>query len=88
MSIQLVPTPRFLRDVASVSNEVRKRLEKSILQFIQDPSHPGLNFETLKGKKIRFSIRVGRNHRVIMRKDAPDCYIPLHVATHDVYRKL
>lgn len=88
MSVQLSLTLRFRRDMAKISAEVRKLLDKSVLQFAQDRYYPGLHFELIRGSQNLYSIRVGRNHRVIMEEDGPDSYILLRIATHDVYRKL
>ncbi len=88
MKTRLSETPGFRRDVKKISAEVHKRLEKSLNQFLLDRNHPGLHFEVIKKSRNLYSIRVGRNHRVIMKEEAPDSYILLRVAVHDVYQRL
>ncbi|MBF0422887.1 MAG: hypothetical protein HQL73_07830 [Magnetococcales bacterium] len=88
MSVQIVASPRFFRDMEKISEEVRKRLDKSLQQFIQNRYHPGLHFELVRGSQDLYSIRVGRNHRIILQEDGPDSYILLRIATHDIYQRL
>jgi len=86
--IQLHVSPQFERDLQKIGSDILKRVEKSLRQFVQNPSHPGLNFEMMAGYSNRFSIRAGKNHRILLKKCGLDCYTLLRIANHDVYRKL
>jgi len=45
--------------------EVREKARAAYRLFKQDPYHASLQFKELKGKEGLYSVRIGRNHRVL-----------------------
>jgi hypothetical protein len=64
----------------------RKRVFTALDQFAENPWHPSLNFEKVKGTAY-CTIRVNRGDRIALLKTGPDGYDLIDVGSHDyVYR--
>lgn len=61
-----------------------KRVLLAVNQFLDNPDHPGLNFEALHGKRQRrlYTIRASKELRVLMAREG-DTMVLLHAGHHD-----
>lgn len=58
---------RFRALYAELPEDVRLRARHSYRQFLQHPSHPGLNFKKLGGHSDVYLVRIGRGYRALGR---------------------
>lgn len=61
-----------------------KRVLLAVNQFLDNPDHPGLNFEALQGKRQRrlYTIRASKELRVLLARE-DDATVLLHAGHHD-----
>ena len=53
-------------------------------RFLEDPSHPGLNFERMQGRPGFWSIRTNKGFRIILKEtDDPSTFMLADVGKHD-----
>jgi hypothetical protein len=80
-------TERFQKAFHALGPEQQQRAAKSLELFEENPRHPSLHFEKLTGSVYR-TIRVDRNHRIVLREADDGVFDLLDVGTHDyVYRR-
>lgn len=84
MKLRLRFSDRFVKQYKKLHPQVQRQTDKAIAMFMGNSYHPGLHFEKLKGFEDIHSLRVNRNHRILLRK-CEDCYECFAVDTHDVY---
>ena len=68
----------------------RERASRTLLRFMDDPTHPSLNFEALKGRAGYFSIRATLSIRVLLREESDEggvLYVAIDVGSHQIYRR-
>jgi mRNA-degrading endonuclease RelE of RelBE toxin-antitoxin system len=81
--LQLSPTPRFTRAYKALPQEAKDSVQKAIRQFMENPRHPGLHFEKLKGSAYR-TIRPDRGkYRIVLRGDGTSFEL-VDVDRHDI----
>ena len=66
----IVETSAFRRDLRRLPNEVKDKLDVA-LDRLADTSHPGLRFKPLDHGEPVWSIRVGKDHGLLLRRDPP-----------------
>ncbi len=82
----------FIRDLAKLSPQVRKKVRQRLKLLLQDFGYPSLHTEKLQGAVFAgedvWSIRVDRNHRIlfVIRKEE-NAYFLIAVGKHDIYRR-
>jgi mRNA-degrading endonuclease RelE of RelBE toxin-antitoxin system len=81
------PTTRFENAFKGLSHEVQKAVMKALLKLIDNPSHPGLNLESLRGAPGYYSIRANRGFRIILLQADPTTFDLIDVGPHDIYRR-
>jgi len=76
----------FLLRLGKLPSAVHARIVKWALKFQQDPTSPGINYETIKGGRdanLR-SVRIDQDWRgIVFRPERGDLYVLLHVDHHD-----
>lgn len=80
----------YFRALAKLSIQDRKRADKALMRFIENPGLPGLHFEPIHGEPGLFTIRAGRAIRVVLRRDEDSSgvvYTAVNAGTHTVYRR-
>lgn len=84
--IRLKPSARYLKSLAKSGEPIASRAATAIKRFYEAPKSPGLNFEAVKDRPGFFTIRVGRNFRILLKaeedKDGP-YYLLADIAPHD-----
>lgn len=73
---------KFLRNNASLLNKTIK----TISLFRQNPKHPSLNLEKLKGSEI-WTIRIDRGNRIFLNWINKETALFIDIGKHDKYRK-
>ena len=89
--IRLVATARFNRRRKRLSPDYRKRCDKALERFVENPEYPGLRFEGLAGRPNYYSIRVSKGFRIILKRSEDEhgsLFTAVSVGPHDVYRNL
>jgi mRNA-degrading endonuclease RelE of RelBE toxin-antitoxin system len=69
-------TKNFERAYGKLAPQVRDRIDEALRQFEENPRHPSLHFEKLKGSSYR-TIRVDRKRYRIVLRDADDGVLEL-----------
>jgi plasmid maintenance system killer protein len=63
----------------------RRDADAALSAFVRDAAIPWLNFEKLRGFRRLYSIRMNRNHRIILiRTDEPETYEIWDIGPHDI----
>jgi plasmid maintenance system killer protein len=87
--MKVVQTGRANRLLRKLDPLVRRDALSALNAFAADSTARGLHFEKLRGFRTLYSIRIDRNHRIILRRtDAPDTFEIEDIGPHDVYRRL
>jgi mRNA-degrading endonuclease RelE of RelBE toxin-antitoxin system len=84
--IRLKISARFSKNLAKIGEPIASRAASAIKRFYAAPKSPGLNFEAIKDRPGFFTIRVGRNFRILLKaeedKEGP-YYLLADIAPHD-----
>jgi hypothetical protein len=59
----------------------------ALARFMENPNHPGLNFEALAGRSGLFSLCASRKVRIILRRSDDGGFVAIDVGPHDIYRR-
>jgi len=87
--MQILRTVRGDRLLRKLDPSLRPSAFAALDAFLADSGAPSLNFEKLRGYKTLYSIRINRNHRIILRRtDQADTFELWLIGPHDVYRRL
>ncbi len=87
--MRLTPTERFGKDLAAMNEAQRERVQRALQIFQENPRHPGLHFEKLRGHRSLHTIRVSRSARILLRATAdPEHFELMRVGPHDLYDRL
>lgn len=80
-------TRKFDRSLQALAHDRQVRAAKSLQLFSDNPRHPSLHFEKLGGSDCR-TIRVDRNHRIVLIEVSEDVYEVIDIGSHDyIYSK-
>ena len=63
-----------------------KKTKKAVRIFIQNPNHPGLNLEKLKGSEF-WTIRIDKGNRIFFVWIDKEAALFIDIGEHDKYRK-
>lgn len=81
--MQLTASPRFTRAYKALSQEAKEAVQKALRLFMENPRHPGLHFEKLRGSDYR-TIRPDRGkYRIVLRVKGSSFEL-VDVDRHDV----
>jgi plasmid maintenance system killer protein len=83
-------TNRYERSVSRVPDRIKMRAAQTLIKFVDDPDHPGLNFERLSGWQDTYSIRVNRQYRILLVRETDDdgeIFAAVDIGTHQIYRR-
>lgn len=81
--MHLIPTPRFTRAYKALPEEAKEQVKKALAQFLENPRHPSLHFEKLKGSDYR-TIRPNRGkYRIVLRGGGPEVEL-VDVDRHEI----
>ena len=70
--VRVTPSVRFKKARLKAPNDVRSRADEALRKFIENPRHPSLHFEKLKGSDYR-TIRVDQGRwRIVLRGEHGD----------------
>lgn len=79
---------RFKKAVIALDDVSRKRAQKVLKLFMENPRHPSLNFEVVLSSDSYFTIRVDRGRRILLEAIDINTYRVFDVGSHDyIYRK-
>lgn len=88
--VKITTVPRFKRflDKYTKNNSDRKEaVKKSLLLFMSNPLHPGLNVEAIKNSEF-WSMRISKSDRIFFRWIEKNKHALLFdVGPHDKYRR-
>lgn len=83
-------TQRYERSANRIPVRVKTRASQAITKFMDNPNHPGLNFERLSGWEDTYSIRVNRQYRILLVREtdvAGEIFAVVDIGTHQIYRR-
>jgi len=83
-----IRTSRFKALYENLPESVQREADEAYRRFAENPDHPGLNFERIKGTKAPlYPARVGRRHRSLAGRDG-DVWVWFWIGSHSEYDKL
>ena len=78
---------QFRRDFEALSPAIQKRAKKQLALFLQNPRHPSLQTEKVKGHRDLWKGRITQSYRFLFRIEG-DTYVLLAIGPHDIERRL
>ncbi|ARO23990.1 hypothetical protein CO659_12510 [Rhizobium sp. S9] len=79
---------RFRKAVIALDDESRRRAQKALKLFMENPRHPSLNFEVVLSSANYFTILVDRSRRILLEAIDVKIYRVFDIGSHDyIYRK-
>jgi hypothetical protein len=84
--VRTKPSARFLKSLAKIGPPVASRAVTALERFHSAPETPGLNFEAFKNRPGFFTIRVGRNFRILLKQESDEhgtYFLLADIADHD-----
>jgi len=84
--VRTKPSARFLKSLAKIGQPVASRVATALERFHAAPETPGLNFEAFKNRPGFFTIRVGRNFRILLKAESDEdgpYFLLADIADHD-----
>lgn len=84
-----VRTRQFYKDFDALPLAVQRDAREAYKLFVEDPWHPTLHLESVRGKRGRtyYSVRVGL-HYCALAERLPDTWLWFWIGTHAEYDKL
>jgi plasmid maintenance system killer protein len=86
LPVRTKPSARFLKSLAKIGQPIASRAATALERFHAAPESPGLNFEAFKNRPGFFTIRVGRNFRILLKAEEDEegpYYLLVDIADHD-----
>lgn len=84
--VKVAISDQFLEAFSAVPKNKQKKVRRFMTKFRQDPTLPGINYETIEGAKdpkLR-SVRIDQSYRgIVMKPDEGNVYMLLWVDHHD-----
>ena len=80
-------TPQFWQHCASLPAEVRRLADRAYAAWLADPWHSSLHFKKLAGHEALWSVRVGRQHRALAKRDG-ELVVWVWIGHHSEYDRL
>lgn len=84
--VRTKPSARFIKSLRKIGQPIASRAKTALERFHTAPDTPGLNFEAFKNRPGFFTIRVGRNFRILLKEEADEegpYYLLADIADHD-----
>jgi plasmid maintenance system killer protein len=84
--VRTKPSARFIKSLKKIGQPIASRAATALERFHTAPDTPGLNFEAFKDRPGFFTIRVGRNFRILLKQEADEegpYYLIVDIADHD-----
>jgi hypothetical protein len=78
----------FWRDFEQLPKPVRDRAKAMYRQFVQDSTHPGLQFKQVHSSLPIWSVRITGSYRAVGVRTAPDTVVWFFIGTHAEYDRL
>jgi len=70
--VRTKPSARFIKSLRKIGQPIASRAATALERFHTDPDTPGLNFEAFKNRPGFFTIRVGRNFRILLQEETDE----------------
>lgn len=80
----------YLRGRRRLPENIRNAADRALQRFVENPRHPGLNFERLQNWTDHYSIRASRAYRILLRREVDEdgeVFAAVDIGTHQVYRR-
>ncbi|HEY4587905.1 MAG TPA: hypothetical protein VIJ02_03900 [Thermoanaerobaculia bacterium] len=84
--VRTKPSTRFIKSLRKIGQPIASRVATALERFHTAPDTSGLNFEAFKNRPGFFTIRVGRNFRILLKEEADEegpYYLLVDIADHD-----
>jgi hypothetical protein len=79
-------TREFRELYQSLPANIQRQAKKAFAQFRQNPDYTGLNFKSVGGAPVWYSVRIGLSYRALcVRSD--DVYVWFWIGSHAEYDK-
>jgi mRNA-degrading endonuclease RelE of RelBE toxin-antitoxin system len=87
MQFKFSRTEKFKKDYQALQEEVKKAVNKQVIQLMMDHTHPSLNLEKLVGFTNVYSVRVNINYRISLSIEAEEIIFRRVLNHEDLYRR-
>ena len=89
--VRILWSRAFEKSFRTLAPAAQNSAFRAVEKLIQNPRHPSLNLEKLRGTADFWSIRVNQGFRILLssgRDEDGDFYRLEDVGSHDIYRRL
>ena len=83
--MRLERTDRFKRDFISLPESIKRRAERQLILFVQNPRHPSLRIKKMEGTKDIWEGRITKGYRFTFQVRAVFCTLR-RIGTHDILK--
>ena len=80
-------TKPFQRDYQGLPENIRKQIDKQILQLIDNPKHPSLHIKKMEGHPSVWEARITKGYRMTFQIDGDTCLSQKGWNPFDVFLK-
>lgn len=85
----IAETERFRKSLDLLDKNIRRKVKKQFLLFLNNIFHPSLHTEKLEPKhRNLWSFRIDKNYRVIFTTQNNQTILLLDIGHHDIYKKI
>ena len=85
----ITETERFRKSLNLLDKNIRRKVKKQFLLFLNNIFHPSLHTEKLEPKhRNLWSFRIDKNRRVIFTMQNSQTILLLDIGHHDIYKKI
>ena len=78
----------FWRNHDGLPRSVRNRAKLAYRQFLEDPTHPSLQFKQVHPTLPVWSVRITASYRAVGVRTTPDTIVWFFIGTHAEYERL
>jgi len=79
-------TKPFQRDYQGLPENIRKQIDKQIMQLIENPKHPSLHIRKMEGRLSVWEARITKGYRMTFQVDG-DIFLLRRVGTHSILKR-
>jgi hypothetical protein len=79
-------TREFRELYQSLPANIQRQAKKAFAQFRQNPDYAGLNFKSVGGDPVWYSVRIGLSYRALCVR-SEDAYVWFWIGSHAEYDK-
>lgn len=84
--MKLIPALSFGRDLAKLSPQVQKQVQKKLALLLENPQHPSLDLKKMQGQGDIWRMKITAGYRLTLQIHQEACILR-RVGPHDILKK-